>query len=94
METKLLEALHEAVEVADRLHDKYYESMMETGEAQDFNVLFVPGTLYVAIRLGDAVIWDSEDENDGEDQVASNMQRHCEEELTALGRMFKVFLPE
>jgi hypothetical protein len=85
--------LQEAVEAAERLHEKHWENMMATGEAEDFNILFVPGSLYVAIRIGERVLWDSEDENDGEDQTIEKIEKHCQEEIDALVRMFSAAKP-
>jgi hypothetical protein len=83
-----METFHNAVKVAENLHEKHYEDMMALGEAQEFNMVFVPGSLYVCIRLADNVLWDSEDENDGEDQEVANIERYCEESLIRLAKMF------
>jgi hypothetical protein len=77
-----------AIIVAHHLHDKYYENMMALGEAQEFNVVFVPGSLYTQIRIGENVLWDSEDENDGEIQEVENVERYCEKRLKDLADMF------
>ena len=84
--------LKAAVEVAGLLHEEYYEAMMETGQAQEFTVLIAPPLPYVAIRLGEAVLWDNEDEREEGDQTPESIQKHCERELARLAWMFQAFM--
>lgn len=80
--------LREAAEVADILNNRHYQNMMAEGTVLEFNVLFVPGSLYVQIRIGDFALWDSDERNDGGDQDAKVIEEYCEASLADLTNMF------
>jgi len=81
----------EAEAVASTLHEEFYEAMMAHGEAMDFVVARAPGSGYVRISIGGITIWDSEDENSGNDQTFPEIMEYCREQLSDLADLFSVF---
>jgi len=85
------EVIAAANAVADALQEEFYEAMMAHGEAMEFVVARSPGSGYVQISIGYFKIWDTEDDNNGNDQTFQEIMEHCRERLNDLADMFSVF---
>jgi hypothetical protein len=82
-----------AVQAAQILDEEYTGLMPEeSGMAKEFVVECSPGNGYVKVALGDDTLWDTEDENEGEEkETIGGILAHCRENLKALALMYSCF---
>jgi len=86
------EMLAFAKNVMEKLNEEFYECALETGMGFDFTI--EASSHYIGIKiLGTYTLWDTEEENDGEDQTEERIEKYVREQLAELVTAMQMFLP-
>jgi hypothetical protein len=88
----MAEILLMASRVVGNLNEEFSERMLEIGRG--FDIALIASSHYASIGiLGGYILWDTEDENDGDNQTEESIEAHVRGQLTDLATAMQVFLP-